>query len=314
MFVLTARWPKKKVHFARFLRCDRDITSDITCTWSRCFWMSPILCVFTDKTTYKSHTWVTQHANWPSTQQAVNNASWELFVTTLSGGTITLDSQVGSIRPTESVDEITDRLSDIKIKPGRSSLAQPKSSSAAPLLAEWPSLQEHKRSHSKYTQNQLSNLHYVQTEIVHCSVSLCLLIWCLLLDQAQLTVAVSQQHINHISLDDKAINQLKEEVNKLLGSLESRWRNLSSTLPNNGPMIYSTGKYDLPSSQLHILTLTIYIRSSFLFYHWHYGHCCTNSHLSQDICYCHCQCKQEWWGFHYGALEHTSLLCLLWWW
>ena len=168
---------------------NRSVTQIFRC-W-KCIGMHPKVCVFTDKTTYKSHTWVTQHANWPSTQQAVNNASWELFVTTLSEGTITLDSQVGSIRPTESVDEITDRLSDIKIKPGRSSLAQPKSSSAAPLLAEWPSLQERKRSHSKYTQNQLSILHYVQTEIMHCSMSLCLPIWHLLLDQALLTVAVS---------------------------------------------------------------------------------------------------------------------------
>ena len=194
------------------------------------------------------------------------------------------------------------------IKLGHSSSVQHELSSAAPLTAEhsssaatYPSpptpgpaaftlktSTECMRSCSKHTENQLSILHCVKTEIVHCSTSLCLPIWHLLLDQAWLTVTISQQHINHISSDDEAINQLKEEVTILLGSLKLCWCDLSSMLPDDGPMVYLTGKSDLSSSQFHILSLTTYIRSSsYLFHHWHYGHCCTTSHLSQDICYCH---------------------------
>lgn len=248
---------------------NRSVTK--ICRCRECNATHPDGRVFTDQTTYKSHTRATQRANRPSTQQAVDDASRELFLDTLSEGAIAFDSRLGSIRPTESVDEIADQLSDITIKPGRSSSTQHETS-AAPLMAERsssaatrpslsnsgpaaltsktsaerPSLQERKRSRSKYTQNQLSLLHYVRTEILHCSASLCPPIWRPLLDQARSTVAVSRQHINHISSDDKAVSQLKEEVTTLLGSLESRWRDLSSTLPDDGPMVYSTGKSGLP--------------------------------------------------------------------
>ena len=74
-------------------------------------------------------------------------------------------------------------------------------------------------------------------------------IWCPLLDQAQLIIAVSQQQVNQISTNDATVTQFKREVSTLLDSLESRWRDLSSMLPGDEPRVYPTGKVNLLSSQ-----------------------------------------------------------------
>ena len=212
-------------------------------------------------------------ASLTSTQQAIGNASRELFVTTLSEGAITLDSQAGSSRPTEPMDDITDRLSNITIRPGHSSLVHHGLSSTRSLTGEcslpaatcsslsnlgsatfcssteWPSLQERKRSRSKYSQNQLAILRHIQDEILHCNMALHLLIWRPLLDQAQSIIAVSRQQVNQISTNDATVTQFKREVSTLLDSLKSHWHDLSSTLPGDKPRVYLTGKVNLLSSR-----------------------------------------------------------------
>jgi hypothetical protein len=67
-----------------------------------------------------------------------------------------------------------------------------------------------------------------------------------LLDQAQSIIAVSRQQVNQIFTYDKTVTQFKGEVTTLLDSLESRWRDLSSTLPDEEPMVYPTGKANYP--------------------------------------------------------------------
>ena len=106
------------------------------CRCRECIVTHPNGRVFSDHTTFKSHIWRNERASLTSTQQAIGNASRELFVTTLSEGAITLDSQAGSSRPTEPIDDITDRLSDITIRPGHSSLVHHGLSSTPSLTAE----------------------------------------------------------------------------------------------------------------------------------------------------------------------------------
>ena len=244
------------------------------CRCRECIVTHPNGRVFSDHTTFKSHIWRNERASLTSTQQAIGNASRELFVTTLSEGAITLDSQAGSSRPTEPIDDITDRLSDIMIRPGHSSLVHHGLSSTPSLIAECslpaaacsspsnlgsatfssssaerPSLQEHKKSRSKYSQNQLAILRHVQDEILHCNMSLHLPIWRPLLDQARSIIADSRQQVNQISTNDATITQFKWEVSTLLDSLESHWHDLSSMLPGDEPRVYPTGKVNLLSSR-----------------------------------------------------------------
>ena len=109
------------------------------CRCQECIATHPKGCVFSDYTAFKSHTQCNEHANRTSAKQAISDASQELFVTTLSEGAITFDSQARSSRPTEPINEIADRLSDITIKPGRSSSVHHGLSSTPPLTAEYSS-------------------------------------------------------------------------------------------------------------------------------------------------------------------------------
>ena len=106
------------------------------CRCWECIATHPNGRVFSNHTTFKSHMRRNEHASLTSTQQAIGNTSWELFVTTLSEGAITLDSQAGSSRLTEPINDITDRLSDIMIRPGHSSLVHHGLSSTPSLTAE----------------------------------------------------------------------------------------------------------------------------------------------------------------------------------
>ena len=131
----------------------------------------------------------------------VRSFLWPLYLK------VPLHSQAGSSRSTELINDITDRLSDITIRPGHSSLVHHRLSSTPSLTAEcsspaaahsspsnlgsatfssssteWPSLQECKRSWSKYSQNQLAILCHIQDEILCCNMFLHLPIWCPLLD------------------------------------------------------------------------------------------------------------------------------------
>jgi hypothetical protein len=246
---------------------NRSITN--ICRCQECIATHPNGRIFLDHTTFKSHTRRIERANQANIEQAVGDASRELFVTTLSEGAIALDSQAHSSRPTESINDIADRLSDITIRPDRSShrhsptpsltaehslpaATRPSPSNVGSVASssssstERPSLQERKRSRSKYTQNQLSILCHVQSEILCCNMSLRLPISRPLLDQAQSIIAVSRQQVNQIFTYDKTVTQFKGEVTTLLDSLESRWRDLSSTLPDEEPMVYPTGKANYP--------------------------------------------------------------------
>lgn len=110
------------------------------CRCQECTTTHPNGRVFSDVTELKSHKRRNERANQSSTEQALRNASRELFLTTLSEGTIsTLDSQVGSSRPTKAVDDITDRLSNITITPGPSSSIHNRLSSTPSSTTQRPS-------------------------------------------------------------------------------------------------------------------------------------------------------------------------------
>lgn len=117
-------------------------------------------------------------------------------------------------------------------------------------------LQERKRARNHHTQKQLNILLQVQTDIMQCNSSLCLPIWRPLLDQARSTIAVCRQHVNQVTLDEISVTNLKQDVVGLLDTLECRWRDLSSLLPDE-PRDYPTGKYNCPFIYIHYSLINV---------------------------------------------------------